>query len=94
MSELPKLPAGVIKLASAIVADNDFASLPILADAMEDAGDCRHIAVRKHSQCCFRGMGIAKNIEWHGECYDADAMQAEALRTQVSPNPEEWSCCK
>lgn len=43
--------------------------LLILADMMEDEGDCRHNAVRNHAKCCIRGWGIACNLTFEEKIY-------------------------
>jgi hypothetical protein len=78
--------------------DLDASLLLVFADALEELGDTRAVAVRQHAFCCPRGFNIAsKFLETGALCRDADSIprqfQWDTEKPTLTMGPaDQWPC--
>lgn len=74
----------------------EYADIMVAADALEDVGDIRAIAIRNHAKCCSRGLNIinfiARNKKFTKSLSELDSVKSKVYTIENCLEPKDWTC--
>lgn len=87
-----------IQICEIVRESKEYTDIMVAADALEEAGDIRAIAIRNHAKCCLRALiiinVIAEYKEFRRSIAELDSVKSKIYTVENCPKPENWPCYK